>query len=278
MSDIRIVNICNNNCIYCLESSYRKKNKYESLDYIYFQIKEISKNTDFLGIFGGNPLLHPNLLNILNYARTQGINNISILTNTYKLDKNLISDLEKNGLTGIGFYFNTFDKYTHELVSGGGIGYEELLKNINLISKSDLSYKAIIHINKQNIENLYKDVFILYKKFGVESFEFIGFFPFDKPYEKNNRNLLFLDYNNYRKSINKLFDVLDKIGVETHFIKFPRSFFGNYGKYYDYKFGVYEQLGKEDIQRLKKTEPYCKIENRCKFCFLIDYCNNEGIA
>jgi pyruvate formate-lyase activating enzyme-like uncharacterized protein len=48
--DLRIVNTCNNNCLYCLENSLRKKEKYISKDFLFAKIlqdKEKSNITFF---------------------------------------------------------------------------------------------------------------------------------------------------------------------------------------------------------------------------------------
>ena len=64
--DIRITNTCNNDCMYCLEQSLRNKEKYISFEQIRVSISDLK--SDILTFYGGNPLLHPELLQIIQYA------------------------------------------------------------------------------------------------------------------------------------------------------------------------------------------------------------------
>ena len=71
--DIRIVNTCNNNCLYCLEQSLRQKNKYIE----YNKIQDILKKSQDsnLTFYGGNPLLHPQLKEIISFAKNNNFKN-----------------------------------------------------------------------------------------------------------------------------------------------------------------------------------------------------------
>ena len=79
--DIRIVNTCTSDCIYCLEQSLRKQKKYKDTHEI---CKELARQPEknILSFYGGNPLMHPDLLTIIRFAKRIGYANISLLTNT----------------------------------------------------------------------------------------------------------------------------------------------------------------------------------------------------
>jgi hypothetical protein len=65
---------------------------------------------------------------------------------------------------------------------------------------------------------------ILSKKFLVKNFEFVNYFPFDRPYEKY-RELLEYDIEAERKNIDKLFLVIKREKLNAKFIKFEENFF-----------------------------------------------------
>ena len=268
--DIRIVNTCNNNCLYCLEQSYRNKEDFISTKKITGLI-ELNKGDRIITFYWWNSLLHPDLLKIINFSKTNGFDSIWLLTNTYWLNKEFLSNLIKNWLSSIWFYFNNFDDKNHNLIVNWGIELKELLKNILMISSSSLSYKCIIHINKINIKSLYKDILILNKKYLVDTFEFINYFPFDRPYDKYREELEY-DYNIERININKLFRIIKKLDLNVNFLKFDKQFFWDFMEFYDYKKWILEQIWKEDILRLKDKIPFCFQEKRCKSCFIKDNC------
>jgi sulfatase maturation enzyme AslB (radical SAM superfamily) len=180
--------------------------------------------------------------------------------------------LMKSWLNSIWFYFNSFDENKQKIITNNWIILKNLLENIILIKNSWIFYKTIIHINKQNISSIANDVLILYKKFLVKNFEFVNYFPFDRPHEKY-KDLLEYDIETERKNIDKLFLIIKKEGLNAKFIKFEKNFFWKFVKYYDFERWVLEQILEEDKERLAIKNPFCLMENRCKACFIKDNCN-----
>lgn len=266
--DLRIVNTCNNNCLYCLENSYRTKEKYEDFSDICSKID--STNDEIINFYWWNPLLHPQIFDILKYVSKKWFSSVWLLTNTYFLDELSLEKLKFFWLTSIWFYFNSFFQEKHKLISWNWIDLSTLVKNIEKISKSWIFYKAIIHINKQNLDLLYRDIYILNKKFWVKNFEFINYFPFDKPYE--NKDILEYDFNQNREHINNIFKIINKLDLWVKFSKFPKDFFWEYTNFYDFERGILSQIWDEDIDRLGEETAFCYLENRCKTCFIKDNC------
>ena len=268
--DIRIVHTCNNNCLYCLEQSLRKRSPYINKQEIYFEIDRDS--SEVLSIYWGNPLLHPDVYDIVSYAQKKWYTSINILTNTFWLSQEVLQKLIESWITGIHFYFNSFDSEIHASIVNTGISLKELIRNINTIRNSGLSYKVIIHINWKNIFSLYKDIFILYTRFWVRNFEFVNYFPFDRPFDLYDAELSY-DIDEYREVIDKLFRLLQKINVSAKFNKFSPDFFWKFDVYYDFEHGILDQIGPEDEQRLEDEIPWCYEKKRCKSCFIKDNCH-----
>ena len=275
--DLRIVNTCNNDCIYCLEQSLRRKDKFLSHEYI-FNILKKQKTKKILTFFWWNPLLHPNLLEIIKFSKNIWFQNIWLLTNSYWLDRYDLWNLKKNWLNSFWIYFNSFDKKKHNLIVWKAwIKLKELLKNIKFLKKNKFFIKIIIHINKQNIDTIYKDILILNKKYWINNFEFINYFPFDRPY-REFKHILEYSIKKNRQSINMLFLVINKLNLNVNFVKFNKSFFGKYMKFYNFQKWILEQIWEEDKEILNwKDIPFCRKENRCESCFLIDNCKWYGL-
>ncbi|NDK07659.1 radical SAM protein [Candidatus Gracilibacteria bacterium] len=268
--DLRIVNTCNNNCLYCLEQSYRKKNNFLDKEEIFSVIKK-NRNEKIISFYGGNSLLHPFLSDIIEYCNNNGFESIGLISNTYSIDNEKLQNLIKKGLTGIGFYFNSFNLSIHDTLVNGGISLPELINNIELIKKSGINYKVIIHLNGLNIKTIYKDLVILNKKYQVKNIEFINYFPFDRPYDKY-KNLLEYNYNDNRHFINLLFGSIKKLGLNVRFFKFSIDFFGIFKDYYDFEVTIKNQIGIEDIKRLSGKDLFCYNDGRCNNCFIKDIC------
>jgi len=270
--DLRIVNICNNNCAYCLEQSLRRKEKF--LDkYNIFELLKKEENKEILNFFWGNSLFHPDLIQIIEFAKNIWYKNIGLLTNSFWLEKYSLEEFKKNNLTSFWIYFNNFQENKHNLVVWKEwIRLENLLENIKKLKENNFFVKIIIHINKQNIDTIYKDILILNKRYQINNFEFVNYFPFDRPYEKF-RDILEYDIKQNRVNIDKMFLVIKKLHLNVNFVKFSRDIFWKYKEFYDLKKWILEQIWEEDLAILESKEtPFCKKENRCNNCFLKDKC------
>ena len=132
--DIRITNTCNNNCLYCLEQSYREKEKFRKKEEIFYEIqKNLSRN--LLNFYWGNPVLHPDFWEILEFSKTLWYENIWVLTNTYCENIQNFGIWKQKWLSHVWFYFHSFDSNIHSTIVNGGISLDELLKNIEILKK-----------------------------------------------------------------------------------------------------------------------------------------------
>lgn len=271
--DIRIVNTCNNNCLFCLEQSYRNKNPFIPIELLSQKLVCIPNDTT-LTFYWWNPLLHPDLIKIIKYARTVWFQHFSILSNTGWITSSLLDELISLWLSTFWFYFHAFHSWYHDIITQGWLNYGLLLKNMELLKNSRIGLKAIIHINNISINSIYRDIILLNKVYGVKEFEFINYFPFDRPYEKY-KQILQYDITLKRDKIDQLFRVIKKLNFRANFVKFSRDFFWEYDSYYNYEKWVLSQISDEDILRLDVIDPllpFCFEEHRCPECFIKDNC------
>jgi len=171
---------CNRSCSYCFEGQIREEKKENmSLDTI-FQVLEFSNNPVYT-IMGGEPTLHPELLQILDLVNTvnTGFNPslITLLTNglgNIELSKEIAKKIKCTGLN-----LNHLDFYTNE-------EYEKLIKNIEIFSnKTFLTLTVTITDPKDDFTLLY-DILksnlgrnILYLRIAISSpgYKFSNLFP-----------------------------------------------------------------------------------------------------
>lgn len=275
--DIRITNTCNSDCLYCLEQSLRTKKEFLDTQEVYDLLDAGKREWDnIINFYGGNPLLHPHILDIVSYCKESWFTSIGILSNSFSHDKSLLWKLIEAGLNNIGVYFHSFQEDVHNRIVNGGISLQDLLQNLELLRANNIFYKCIIHINGQNIDSTWKDIVALNKRYGCHNFEFVNYFPFDRPYEVY-RNLLEYDVAKERKNIDSLFKAILKLSLDVKFVKFHRSFFWTYSDFYDFSQGILQQIGEEDRERLEvEDEPFCLTEERCGQCFIQDNCTWYG--
>lgn len=268
--DIRITHFCNSNCLYCLEQEYRKKEKFIDTNILFHQINDNFDKT-VLNFYGWNPLLHPDLIGLVLFGKKQWYKNISLLTNTLWLTIQQAKLLKFAGVTSMGVYFYSF--HFHDEITQIPGSFKEWKKNIVILKKFGIPIKYVIHLNAMNIDTLSQDVEKLIVLYGAKQFEFVNYFPFDRPYD-DFHDKLWYDVEEKRPFIQSLFQMIEKYKVNARFQKFDKNFFWDFESYYDFENTVKKHISQEDYERISWEKPVCLDKKRCKSCFIKDDCKH----
>ena len=105
---LEVTDICNIHCKGC----YRQKLAgHKTMDQLREEILFLRKwrNCDNISIAGGEPLIHPNIVETVDFIARQGMKPF-ILTNGQRLDRELLRDLSRAGLVGIGFHVDSLQE------------------------------------------------------------------------------------------------------------------------------------------------------------------------
>ncbi len=132
---IETTNRCNLRCGICLNKDIPDSQKGNmSLDLYKKIIDEAEDNIYDINLFHrGEPLLHPEIANMVSYASIKGIKT-RIHTNATLLDPDLAGDLILSGLDTISFSFDGYTKDVYER-NRTGASYEKSLENIMVFLK-----------------------------------------------------------------------------------------------------------------------------------------------
>ena len=149
-SYVEITNKCNLYCKHCYNDSKFQNRVFLNVGVIENLYKTFSNNNiEQISISGGEPLLHPDILNILRYANDYQVKT-QLITNGIFLDKfcDYINNnnyvMAQVSIDGIG--------NTHDIMRGIGV-FETVDSNLNkLSSKVSLSIKSTI--NSYNISQI----------------------------------------------------------------------------------------------------------------------------
>ena len=236
-----IIDKCNLNCAYCNNYSPLAINDWKiypnEFEKIVKRLKDFFPNIPFLSIGGGEPLLHPYLVDLCNILREYyPNNNISILSN--------------------GILLQSYNKYFIDNISK---------LNINLVITE---YPIQINYNKQSI--MYNSDKIIYTRQTRYQMFNLGLSISKQKDNNNYYNCQYAGFKNYKKFSPRCIQ-LDKNGnlffcgilanihlLENYFnIKFEKI----KGKYGDY-INIFDINDIEDI--------LYGINNKIPFC---DYCN-----
>ncbi|MFZ5969491.1 MAG: radical SAM/SPASM domain-containing protein [Bacillota bacterium] len=135
--DIEPTNACNLKCPMCprtvLIQEDKSKFKVSSLDMETY--KKIIDEAVAIGVYSiklnwlGEPLVHPNIVDMVKYAKIKGIEDVMFNTNGVALDENMSIKLIDAGLDKIFFSFDSPFKEKYEAIRVGAT-FEKTLNNI----------------------------------------------------------------------------------------------------------------------------------------------------
>jgi len=103
---LEVTDICNLKCLGC----YRQKiSGHKTLEAIKEEVVFLKRwrNCDNISIAGGEPLMHPQIMDVVAFIKQQGIKPI-MLTNAIKLDRDTLVELKKAGLAGFTIHIDSF--------------------------------------------------------------------------------------------------------------------------------------------------------------------------
>ncbi len=101
---VEITDLCNIQCKGC----YRQRIEgHKSLEEIKEEILFMKRwrNIDNVSLAGGEPLIHPKIVDIVDFIDSQGVKPF-ILTNGKRLDRQLLVELKQAGLAGLSFHID----------------------------------------------------------------------------------------------------------------------------------------------------------------------------
>ena len=133
---------CNMSCTYCLPEGYPQWYKYRA-KLNFSQICTILKGFRRLGFrkvrfTGGEPLVHPKLLDSIQAAKDIGFETVALTTNGVLIKK--VSQLKEAGLDQINFSLDTLDPKTHQKITKNH-QHGLLLRNIDTSLGLNLTVK-----------------------------------------------------------------------------------------------------------------------------------------
>jgi MoaA/NifB/PqqE/SkfB family radical SAM enzyme len=128
---IKLLDYCEMHCVMCGQLSDTRRGHILPAEILrrYFSEKTLSNTRVYL--WGGEPLLHPELESIIRFFKTRGAT-VAINTNGYRME-HIASALVDAGMDRIIFSLDGLDSKTHDSVRGYPGAHEQVIKNLRLI-------------------------------------------------------------------------------------------------------------------------------------------------
>lgn len=166
---VEIINVCNLRCIMCPygEMVAKKTRPQKKMSFSLFKkiIDEIASFAELIYLHGlGEPLLHPQIFEFINYAKEKDIR-VGISTNVMLLDKKRSKKLLDSGIDYLILAMDGATKETYEKIRVGG-DFGRVEKNIKnfLKMKKERKKKPFVVIQFITMEENEKEIDLFLKK------------------------------------------------------------------------------------------------------------------
>lgn len=148
---IEPTNRCNLNCIMCPRGEMTRPQGFMDFELFKKIIDECEGKVEFIYLhFFGEPLLHPRIIDFINYAAGKGMT-IALSTNATTLKANLAKDLLNSKLDLLIISIDSTDPETYAKIRMGG-DLENVLRNIDTFLDMQEKLKSTLNVSLQMIE------------------------------------------------------------------------------------------------------------------------------
>ena len=146
---------CNQKCVFCNRPPSINRNEIIKKEIIEKRIKELSKNKNITRIIftGGEPLLYPDLTDVIRYAKQHGFIT-EIQTNGTLITPRKLHQFKDAGLDIINFAFHSQKKDISNKLRGVDFGFKDIIKNLVLANQMGFNIHTIHVINSLNYKDL----------------------------------------------------------------------------------------------------------------------------
>ncbi len=109
---VEVTNDCNVSCVFCNRQKICMDLGYMEVDLFHKIIDEAAEHLPIklVPFFRGEPLMHPQIIDLLSYAKEKGIGPIQLATNALLLDDDMQCGLIEAGVDFISFSLDTRDR------------------------------------------------------------------------------------------------------------------------------------------------------------------------
>ena len=194
--DIEVTSHCNLDCPMCWRTDRLRKDLFGPVEHM--DLGLYRKIVDEAGEGGvaaiklcllGEPLMHPNIVEIVRHAKKRGIVDVMFNTNGVLLTERMANDLLEAGIDSIFISFDSEERDTYEKIRVGA-SFEEVVNNVaNLyhLRNSAVKYSHVqIRVSKVVFPHEGQAEVARFIRFWQDKADAVGFNTFMKPSESGS--------------------------------------------------------------------------------------------
>jgi radical SAM protein with 4Fe4S-binding SPASM domain len=168
---LEITRKCNLQCIHCYSDSGKKREKELTTKELYDLIDEFAQ----LGVLnilvtGGEPLLHPDVFDIIAYIRSKPMS-VMLFTNGTMVTEEVVTRVKELGVLSVTVSLDGATAKTHDTFRGGK-SFDAVVEAVNLLKKAEIPVRVNVSLHKGILGEIVL-LLDLFKKWGITEY-FLG--------------------------------------------------------------------------------------------------------
>lgn len=271
---ISITGLCNNNCMFCLDGG-RPDKFHKDPDQIKKEIKEAKDqgNTKLI-LSGGDPTIHPSIIDFVQYAKKLSYNKIQVITNGRMFaSKEFTDKIIAAGLDEVTFSIHNYNSKMHDYLTRVPGSFKQILKGVKNVfgNKKNMIVNTDTCITKSNYKYLPKIIKFIVEKVGINEVNLMSMVPQGNAWR--HRHKILYDYKKAAPYVHKVIDYCIANNVVLWLSRFPAEYLEGYEEFIEDPYKVVDDImGRLEI--LKDTvRPNCKGE-KCAYCCINNICDD----
>lgn len=162
---LEITSQCNLRCRHCYNNSGTKRENELTVEEMKGLIDELA-HMGVLNVLvtGGEPLLHPDLFEIMSYVRSKPMS-CMVFTNGTSITEEVVHTFKKLGVLSVTLSLDGFTALTHDTFRGGK-SFEKVIKAVTMLKKTGIPVRINISMHKGILDEIC-DLLELLEKWGI---------------------------------------------------------------------------------------------------------------
>lgn len=271
---LRTTKRCNNHCIFCHDSEIQNGEIIPTTK-LKAEIDNAYKNGyNRLILSGGEPTIHPDIIELVRYAKKRGFDWIQIISNGRMFAYNsFTSDIVKAGLNEVTISFHSHIQEIADRLTDIKGSYQQTIAGITNLKKFKIVISIDIVLNRLNIEHLTETIAFFYNKFQITEFDLLHLTPFGRGLE--NYNELIISPEKEYEALKKAIEYSRKNKIVLWTNRVPPELLEDNEEFIQDPHKILDEInGRRELfeKYLKEGVLECRERIRCKDCFVRDFC------
>ncbi len=175
--DLKVHFSCNNRCVFCVQGDKRSWIPPRSGDEIREHLERERARTDAVVFTGGEPTLHPDLLDLVAFAKSLGYQRIQLQTNGRRLAyRDYVESAVRAGVTEVSPALHGSTAAIHDALTRAPGSYRQTLKGIRNCVRAGLLVYTNTVVVRGNLDDLPRTAALLARS-GVRHMQFAFVHP-----------------------------------------------------------------------------------------------------